>query len=71
MTDSYIIDQGMLGRLDPLIRLPHEDKPPAIPESFENKGKSGFLVAERQVRWRRIRCMIYLATAVTRLRILR
>lgn len=24
MTDSDIIDQGMLARLDPLIRLPHE-----------------------------------------------
>lgn len=44
----------MLAGLDPLIKLPHEDNPPAIPVSFaENKGKSDSLVAERQARWRK------------------
>lgn len=66
MTDSDKIDQGILTELNSLIRLSHDEKTSAIPELFaEIKGKSGFLVAERQARWRRNRCASFSPTLVT------
>lgn len=47
MADFDKISQGILAKLNSLIRPPHKEKTPAIAKIFvEFKGKSGTLVVE-------------------------